>query len=42
MNKLEEAAWKVVLAWKSKKYLKAHIDDLEKVLVYSAKEKKVE
>jgi len=41
MNELEEAAWKVVLAWKEKKFLKAHIEELEKVLLYSAEEKKV-
>jgi hypothetical protein len=41
MNDIEEKAWKVVLAWKSKKFLKEHIDELEKALLYSAKEKKV-
>ena len=41
MNKLEAAAWKVVLAWKSRKYLKDHIEELEQVLVYIAKDKKV-
>ena len=41
MNELEEAAWKVIEAWKTKDYLKSHIEKLEKVLIYSAKEKKV-
>jgi hypothetical protein len=41
MSNLEEAAAKVVMAWKSKKFLKEHIEELEKALLYSAKEKKV-
>ena len=42
MKTLEEAAWKVIVAWKTKDYLKPHIEELEKVLLYSAKEKKVD
>ena len=41
MKTLEEAASDVIVAWKSKKFLKPHIEELEKVLLYSAKEKKV-
>tara|TARA_B100000900_G_C20009723_1_gene485340 strand:- start:133 stop:264 length:132 start_codon:yes stop_codon:yes gene_type:complete len=41
MNELKEAAWKVVLAWKEKKFLKNHVEELEKVLIYIAKEEKV-
>ena len=41
MSNLEEVAAKVVIAWKSKKFLKEHIEELEKALLYSAKEKKV-
>ena len=42
MSELEEVAWKVVLAWKEKKFLKSHVEELEKVLIYIAKERKVE
>ena len=41
MKTLEEAAKAVVRAWKLKGYLRPSIDELEEVLVYIAKEKKV-
>jgi len=42
MKTLEEAARDVVLAWKSKEFLRPSVKELEKVLLYIAKERKVE
>ena len=42
MKTLEEAAGDVIVAWESRKMLKPHIEELKRVLLYIAKEKKVE